>query len=463
MKLQRDLTQGPLFRQVALFSLPLILSSLFQTLYNTVDMYFMGRYVGTAGLAAVSICGPIMNVITWVLGGLSSGVAVVLANYKGNGEEELVRQTGNTAIAFYGVLALCVTLLGELFTPVILRLVRTPAESFPEAQAYLRVVFGGVVFTFGYNLISALQRGFGDSNSSMLFIFVASALNALLDYAFVVRCRMGASGAALATVIAQASSFLMGIVHFKSHRHVITFRPGEIRFHREPFRHILRIGMPTVVNEIFVTMAMLTVSATANSFGVAASAAYGLGRRVDAFGFVTDGAMNGAMSAFASQNLGAGRVERARKSLRCALIFSGGICLCIIPWIYRFAPDIVSVFADDPLVIEHTLEYLRISLFSYLLFSLVGPLIGFMRGSGNQMITVAVGLIAQYGFRVPTALIATQYMGFQGVVLAILVGPLSSVAMYACVVLSGYWKRGVARMPAYIAHTRKTAPEEEKN
>ena len=164
MKLQQDLTQGDVFPRVATFALPLILSSLLQNLYNTADMYFVGRYVGTNGLAAVSICGPIMMVLTLTLNGLSSGISVVLANYKGGDSSENVRRTGNTAIALYAVLALAATLLGQLFAPQILRLVRTPEESFPDAIRYLRVVFLGVTFSFGYNLISALQRGFGDSN-----------------------------------------------------------------------------------------------------------------------------------------------------------------------------------------------------------------------------------------------------------------------------------------------------------
>ncbi|HIT69358.1 MAG TPA: MATE family efflux transporter [Candidatus Aphodomonas merdavium] len=447
MKLQQDLTQGKVFPRVATFALPLILSSLLQNLYNTADMYFVGRYVGTNGLAAVSICGPIMMVLTLTLNGLSSGISVVLANYKGGDSSENVRRTGNTAIALYAVLALAATLLGQLFAPQILRLVRTPEESFPDAIRYLRVVFLGVTFSFGYNLISALQRGFGDSKSPLLFIFTASSVNVVLDYLFVGPLGWGAWGAALATVVAQGLSFLMGIVHFKRQRHVITFRLHEIRFYGEQLRHILRIGLPTVVNEIFVTLAMLTVSATANSFGAAASAAYGVGRRIDSFACITDGAMNGAMSAFVSQNVGAGRVDRARKGLLCAMAFSGGICLCIMPFVYAFAPSVVSIFTDDPTVIENTVSYMRLSVFSYLFFALVGPLIGFMRGSGNQMITVAVGLVAQYAFRVPTALLTTRAIGFPGIALAVLAGPLSSVTMYVIAFASGLWKHGVERMP----------------
>lgn len=452
MKLQQDLAQGAVFPRVAFFTLPLILSAVFQNLYNTADMYFVGRYVGTNGLAAVSICGPIMTVLILTLNGLSSGISVVLANYKGGDEAEQVCRTGNTAIALYAVLAFAVTLLGQIFAPNILRLVQTPSESFPDALRYLRVIFWGVAFSFGYNLICALQRGFGDSKSSMLFIITASIVNIALDYLFVARFAMGASGAALATVIAQATSFFMGVIHFKRQRHVITFRLREIRFYAEQLRHILRIGLPTVINEIFVTLAMLTVSAVANSFGVAASAAYGVGRRIDSFACVTDGAMNGAMSAFVSQNIGAGRVDRARKGLLCGMAFSGCICLCIMPFVYLLAPNVVSFFADDPAVIENTVAYLRLSVFSYLFFALVGPLIGFMRGSGNQMITVAVGLVAQYVFRVPTALIASRFLGFPGIALALLAGPLSSVTLYVIAFASGLWKRGVARMPAIAAH-----------
>lgn len=448
MKLQKDLTTHKVPLQITVFVLPLIISDLLSSLYNAVDMVFVGQFAGINSLAAVSVCGPIMTILVIVISGFSSGVAVVVANYKGRNDEDSVRRAGNTSCAFYLVLALATTCLGQIFVPQILNAVQTPLEALGEANIYLRTVFLGLVFQFGYGLICALQRGFGDSKSPMVFVIIASFINLACDFMLVGLLHMGAFGAALGTVIAQACTFFMGILHFRRGKHVITFRLGDIRFHKTEMLAVFRIGLPTALNEVFVTIAMLTVSAVANTYGVACSAAYGIGRNIDNFATISDSAMNNAMAVFASQNVGAGKPERALTGLKSAAVLSVCISICFTPFVYFFADQLVSIFDRTPEVITAATTYLRVASFSYVLFAMVGPLIGFIRGTGNQFITVIVGLIAQYVFRVPTAFIATKYMGFSGLGVAILVGPLSSVVMYTAVVVTGLWKRGIQNLRA---------------
>lgn len=446
VKLQYDLTSGRVMPQVAAFVAPLVVSDLLQCLYNAVDAFFVGRYAGTASLAAVSLCGPIMTVLVIVLSGLSSGVSVVISNYKGAGNQASVHHTGSSAIMLYGLIAVVVTTLGLVFVKQILMIVKTPPEAFPEAVRYLRIILCGFVFSAGFSLIGAMQRGLGDSKSSMGFVVVSSFVNIVLDIVLVGGLRLGAWGAALGTVIAQAVAFVIGIVHFRRQDHIISFSPRKIRFYKTELHAVLRIGLPTALNEVFVTIAMLTVSGVANSFGVAASAAYGAGRQIDNIACITDGAMNQAMASYASQNVGSGKPERALEGLKSALLLSGCFTICYSPFVYIFAPQLAAIFDPNPAVVELAAAYLRISVFSHVFFALVGPIIGFIRGTGNQTISIVVGLIAQYAFRVPTALIAATLIGFPGVGLAVIAGPLSSVTMYSIVVATGLWKKGLGTL-----------------
>lgn len=448
VKSHTDLTSGSILKGVAAFAAPLIFSTILQMLYNTVDTYFVGQHSGTDHLAAVSLSGPVMSMMIVVLGGLSSGVSVVIAYYKGKEDAPGISKTAHTAFALYMLLALLCTVLGLLFTPLILRGVHAPAEAWGPATAYLRTVFGGTVFLFGYNLVGALQRGLGDSRSSMFYVMTASVVNILLDILFVRLLGMGALGAALGTVLAQGTAFAMGLWQLYRHTPQADFSLQRVRIHREPLGRIVRIGGPTALNEIMVSFAMLTVSVTANGFGLAAAAAYGVGHTIDRIAIVSDGAMNQAMASFASQNVGAGKEERARKGLGVALRLSGtiGLVLSVPAWI--FAPWLTARFNPDPEVIALATDYVRIAAFSYVFFALVGPLIGFIRGTGNQLISVVVGLIAQYVFRVPVTLLAARAIGFPGVAFGILAGPVSSVVMYSAVVLSGKWKKGLSFLRA---------------
>ncbi|WP_262394417.1 MATE family efflux transporter [Youxingia wuxianensis] len=446
MKLQKDLTTGSVRAHLIRFTIPLIISNIFQVLYNAVDMFFVGKYAGTESLSAVSVCGPIMDVLIISISGLSVGVSVAIANYAGNHQTQDVKDCANSAIGLYAVIAVVFTVIGFILSPQILALVQTPQEAMPHAIQYLRTIFCGIVFMLGYNLINALQRGFGDSNSSMIFIIVSAGVNIVLDFIFVCLLDMHAFGAALATVIAQAVSFVMGVVYFRIQKHVVTFRLKDIRFHVNQLRFILRIGLPTALNEVLVNLAYLTVSGVANSFGLAASAAYGIGMKIDNIAIFSDSAMNMTMSSFASQNIGAGKPQRALDGLKEALKLSGILGLITAVIVFFFAPGFAAIFNSDPLVIGHTVDYLHISLYSYVLFALVGPLIGFIRGTGNLKTSVIVGFIAQYVFRVPCAFLFCHFIGFPGVAVAILVGPLSSTIMYGWIVATGRWKRGLKNL-----------------
>lgn len=443
MALQNDLTQGGVEGHIFRFSLPLLLSNLFQALYNAVDMYFAGQYLGTAGLVAVGVSGPVMNVLFMTIAGMSAGVSVVIGTHLGQGDEKAVRDTAGTAISLYAACAICITVVGLLFTPGILTLIATPAEAYSMAISYLRIVFCGMLFTLGYNLICAFQRGFGDSRSSLLFVAVATITNAILDVVFIRDFKMGVEGAALATVVSQALSFIMGVAYFRYKKHIVSFAPNMWRWNTPCLKELVRIGLPSALQQASLNISHLALNGIVNTFGLVTSAAYGIGVKLDSFAILPSNALNDSVASFTSQNLGAGHEERALTSIRAARRMAVFINLPLTALILLFAPVFARLFNSDPAVVDAASHYLRITCFMYILYALVHPTIGFVKGSGNAMFTLTNGLQAQYLVRIPVALLLSKALGvgFTGVAFAWLSAPLYSNFTYAQYLKSGKWRK----------------------
>lgn len=441
MTLHNDLTTGNVRSHILRFAFPLIVSNLFQAMYNAVDMFFVGHYTNTEGLSAVSVSGPIMNTMVMTISGLSVGVSVVIGLKKGQGNPQEIKKSANTAIALYLLLALVVTILGVLFTPFLLKLVNTPDGAFDNAVSYLRTIFAGIVFMFGYHLICAFQRGFGDSKSSMLFVIVAALTNIVLDFIFIRYCGMGVFGAAIATVISQAVSFIMGVVYFKVNKHLISFKLREIRMDKEHLLQLLQLGLPASLQQLLLNISLMTLSGLANSFGLAASVAYGIGIKVDSFALLPSDAINASMSSFCSQNLGAGKPERTLQGLKQALKLSLLMSSFVAVLVACFAPQIAAVFNAEAKVLSFASQYLRISCISYLAYGIVYPFVGFLRGTGNAMVTLYNVVLAQYVVRIPIAFLFTGLFGFPGIAVAVISSPVFSDILYGVFVLTGRWKR----------------------
>ena len=207
MVLSTNLTEGSIHKHLLKFAFPLIISNIMQALYNAVDMYFAGKFTGTAGLTGVSVSGPVINVLLMFVSGFGVGISVVVAKYASADDSEL-KKAANTAIVMTMSAAAVISVVGFAMSSTILRLIATPEEAMPYAAKYLKIIFCGMIFTVGYNLICALQRGLGDSKSSMMFVVAATMVNIVQDYVFMGIIKMGVAGAAFATIISQALSFI---------------------------------------------------------------------------------------------------------------------------------------------------------------------------------------------------------------------------------------------------------------
>lgn len=444
MALHNDLTRGDVREGILRFALPLVASNFLQALYNAVDMFFVGVFADTASLSAVSAGGPIMNVMLMAVSGLSIGVSIAIGMHLGAGNKHGgLERCANSCISLYALLSLLVTAAGVALAPELITLIRTPPEAYDMAVEYLRIIFLGTPFLFGYNLIRAFQRGFGDSKTSMYFVLIATVVNIILDYILVAFLNQGASGAAIATVFSQMLSFALGVGYFRLKKHVVTFSPRELRWDREQLGIVLRTGLPASFQYLLINISNVTLNGLANSFGLVASAGYGVAVKLDSFAMLPPSAIGEALAPFSSQNIGARKPDRAMAGLKESLRLCACILVPVILAFRLFAWRFAALFTADGEVIAAAADFLRIYCFSYLSFIGIQPLIGFLRGTGNSIFTMFAVVLAQYIVRIPLAFFVAHSLGlgFNGIAVATIFSPMAALGLYAWAVLSGRWLR----------------------
>jgi len=455
MALHKNLANGNVKRNIIHFAIPLIISNLFQALYNTVDMFFVGRYIGTSALASVSVSGPITNIIILTTSALSVGVSVVIGKYQGRDENDKVKKCANTAIAIYIILAIILTLFGLCFAEGLLKFVNTPESSMEQGVIYLRTIFSGSIFMCGYNLIGAFQRGVGDSKTPMKLIIIAGICNIILNYIFVGLLGVGVIGAALATVISQGVSLILGIIYFRINRHIITFRIREIKIYPGYCKELVKIGLPNAFQALISNIAFITFTGLANSFGIAASAAFGIGMKIDTFAWMPSEAIGSSVAAFTSQNIGAGKPKRAIEGLKEASKIAIYLSIITLVLVYIFAPRIIKIFNNDIEVVAYGTQYLRTSCFGYLISTLIHPCVGFIRGTGNSVKTIVNVLISQYLLRIPVAYYLANHIGFSALPYASIASTAFSALFYIIFIKSKKWKKSVGYKNMISISTKK--------
>ena len=443
MALSNDLTEGSINKHLLAFAFPLIISNVMQALYNAVDMYFTGKFLGTAQMTGVSVSGPVVNVMLMAVSGFGVGVSVLIARYVAQDNKEVLKRAANTAITMFLSAAIVVSILGLFLTPTILRLISTPEEAFIYAQRYLRIIFGGMIFTIGYNLICALQRGFGDSKSSMYFVLAATITNIILDYIFMGILKMDVTGAAYATVISQGLSFILGIVYFRRRKHIVTFSPRDFCFDKHYAVLLASNGFPSAAQQVSVHFSNLCMTGMANSFGLASAAAYGIAVKLDSFAILPCSAINDAVASVASQNLGANKEDRALKSIVSARKIAFAYVICVFLLIFFFAQNLTSIFTEDPEVIAISVSYFKVACFMYFSYAFTYPEQGFLKGSGNSGFVLVNSLFLQYLLKIPAAYFLSHRtpLGLRGIAITWIAGPIFSAITYSIYIHMGKWRK----------------------
>lgn len=313
MKNSTIMTEGSIWKKILFFSIPLILGNLFQQLYNTVDSIIVGNYIGSEALAAVGSSGSLINLLIGFCIGASAGAGVVIAQFYGAQDKEGVRKAVHTTIAIAIAAGAILTIVGIVTTPLLLKAMGTPKEVFDQASIYLKVYFGGILFSVVYNMSAGILNAVGNSKRSLVYLMIAATSNIFLDLLFVVVFKMGIVGAAIATDISQLLSCIFIILFLVRSEDVYRVKLKDIRCYDNLLGKILKIGLPTGVQNIVISLSNVIVQSSVNSFGAVAMAGFAAYIKVDGFNILPVLSFSMAATTFVGQNVGAGRLDRVKK------------------------------------------------------------------------------------------------------------------------------------------------------
>ena len=318
------LTKGSVLKALVTFTVPFLLANVLQSLYGAVDLFVVGQFCDAQAVAAVSTGTQVTQIVTSLVTGLTLGGTILVGNYTGMERWDKVKEAIGTTLSVFAVVAVLLTALMLLFEAPLLTVLNTPAESFEATMDYVAICAWGNFFICGYNALSAILRGYGDSVRPLYFVAVACVANVILDVVFVAGFHLGASGTALATVISQGLSMFLGIAYLKRHAFLFDFKPASFRIARPMAKELARVGIPISFQELMVRISFLYLTAVMNGCGVYAAAVVGIGAKYDVFSMLSATSVANALAALTAQNTGAGKPARAWRSLWYGLAFALG-------------------------------------------------------------------------------------------------------------------------------------------
>ena len=400
MKLQKTMTEGPIWKNILSFSVPLILGNLFQQLYNTVDSVIVGNYIGSEALAAVGSSGAIINLLVGFCIGASAGAGVVISQFFGAKDNGGVEKAVHTTIAIAVFAGAIVSIAGVFLSPVILRAMGTPEEVFGPAVTYLKIFFGGMIFSVIYNMSAGILNAVGNSKRSLMYLVIAAVSNIFLDLLFVVVFKMGVEGVALATDIGQFISCIFIIRFLVRSQDVYRLKLRNVRFYDNLLGKILKIGLPTGIQNIVISLSNVVVQSSVNGFGAAAMAGFAAYIKIDGFNILPVLSFSMAATTFAGQNVGAGKYDRVKRGMYVAVAM--GVCYTIFTGtlLILFAPQVIGVFSGKEEVVAYGVYILKFFCPFYWMLGILQVLAGTIRGVGKTFQAMVVFLFSLCIFRV---------------------------------------------------------------
>ena len=380
------ITEGVIWKQLLLFFFPILFGTFFQQLYNTTDAVIVGNFAGKEALASVG--GPSATIINLLVGffvGLSSGATVIISHYYGAKDERRVGDAVHTAIALSLAGGAIVMAIGIAISRICLEAMHTPADILELSLAYMRIYFAGTIPSMVYNMGAGILRAVGDSKRPLYFLIASCFLNIILDLLFVVALHLGVMGVAIATVLSQTISALMTVIALLRTQDCYALVLSKIRFHRQLFWNIIRIGLPAGTQSAMYAISNLLIQSSINSFGtdtVAAWTAYG---KLDGMFWMIMGAYGVSVTTFAGQNFGAGKLDRIRKSVRVCLGLAAATSLLLSFVVIRFSGTLLLLFTQDRTVISICQGMIRVISPAYITYICIEILSGVCRGCGDAL------------------------------------------------------------------------------
>ena len=406
--MQNDLTTGSVFRNVVSFSLPYLLSYFLQTLYGMADLFIIGQFEGVASTTAVSIGSQVMHMLTVMLVGLAMGATVSIAQAAGGGDKKRTASAIGNTVTLFMLLSLALTALLLALRGGIVSIMSTPEEAVQGTLAYLTVCFIGIPFITAYNIIASIFRGLGDSKSPMYFIAVACVVNIALDYYFMGTLHLGPAGAALGTTLSQAVSVLVSLAVILKRR-LISVRRADFRPQRAVMGKLLQIGVPVALQDGFIQVSFVIITIIANRRGLTDAAAVGIVEKIIGFLFLIPSSMLSTVSALGAQNIGAGKPERVRLTLRYAAMIACSFGIAVVILTLFIAEPLVGLFTPDDAVAAAGGQYLRGYIWDSFFAGVQFSFSGYFCACGKSGISFLHNSLSILLVRVPGAYLASKY------------------------------------------------------
>lgn len=394
------MTSGNIYKLLCGFAIPIFLSQVFQQLYNTADAFIVGRFLGTEALAAVSSSGTLIFLLTSFFIGLTMGAGVVISRAFGAGDYDRVSRAIHTNIAVGIVCGVILTVGGVLLTPTFLKWMNTDPDVLPEAVEYFRFYFLGALAMILYNVCKSIMNALGDSKRPLYYLIFSSVLNIVLDVLFIGLFKWGVWAAAAATVISQAMSLVLCLIHLLKKGNIYTVEIRKIRFHKDVLIEILRYGLPSGVQNSVIGLANVILQSQINSFGKLAMAAYGSYVKIEGFVFLPVTSFNMAITTFISQNLGAQKYDRAKKAAIFSILAAVISAELIGVVVYVFAPQLIGMFDSTAGVVELGVKQARIEALFYCLLAFSHSIAAICRGAGKAFVPMIIMLSVWCVFRI---------------------------------------------------------------
>ena len=403
-----DLTQGSVPKVLLRFAMPFLIANVLQALYGGADLFVVGQYDDAASVAGVAIGSQVMQTITGIILGLTTGTTILIAMGTGAKDDRKVAATIGTSVYFFTVTGIILTLVMVLFHRPIAALMHTPEEAMADTLHYILICSAGIPFIMGYNVVCGILRGLGDSKSPLYFVGLACIINIGADFLLVGGFGMRAAGAAIATVLSQGISFLTALWFLHRRGFHFEFTRRDIRFHKDLSRRIVTLGAPIALQDALINISFLIITVIVNQMGVIASASLGVVEKIIIFAMLPPTAMAAAVATMTAQNYGAGLIQRMSRCLYSgigiSLVF--GVSVCVYS---QFLPEtLTGIFTNDPAVIEMAAGYLRGYSIDCVMVSFVFCINSYFSGQGNSWFPMIHSMIATFLFRIPLSYLCGQ-------------------------------------------------------
>ncbi|MCR5102722.1 MAG: MATE family efflux transporter [Butyrivibrio sp.] len=408
-KTKLDMTNGPIMKLIILFAIPMVIGNILQQLYSTADTLIIGNFCGATSIAAVGTSSQPVEIFMCLFMGIGGGVSILISIFTGAKDDDSLGRLVKTAVTFTYMAAIPLMILGIILTPLILKFMQVPEDTWDLAVIYIRIVFLGLLGNMGYNMNAGILRGIGDSTASLVFLIISTITNIILDIIFVAAFHMDVAGAALATIIAIYFSWIASIIYIKKKYPMIPFTVLPTALDKEMLGQILKTGLPLGFNNSLYTVGHIIMQSLINTQGSSFMAGTSISGKIMGIASIAITSFSAAMSTFAGQNLGAKNFKRLRRGGRIVPVYSAIITGSLGLLMYTFARPMVGLFTQDAEAISYALLCISLQLPFQWCYCVLNTILNLANGIGGVKYSTVVNLLMLWAVRIPSAIIISRF------------------------------------------------------